>query len=271
MRGLRGTLVSLILLAILPGFVLLAYSDLEEIRGLDQRLDEDARRFAGLAVLRQRTLIASAQQVLVTVSRLSEVRSLDSKRCGSLLADLSREHLMFANLGAVDLNGILRCSAVPAPPGTNLAGRRYVREALTWHRLSSGQFVTDRFTKNATLNFGAPIVDDHATVGAAFIAIDLRSLNDFGDQAFLPQGARLYLLDPSGVILRVAPEHRELIGLPIRTVLPSFSGAAGRTLRIADAGGEPVVVAGDRLDTLSVICVLPEKGVLAQAERKNHH
>jgi HAMP domain-containing protein len=267
-RGLRATLVSLILLAILPGIVLLVYADLDEIRGIDQRLDEDARRFARLAALRQLTLIASAQQVLATVSHLAEIRSLDPKRCGDLFAELSRDHPMFANIGAVDVNGQLRCSAFPADPDTNLAGSQYVREALTEHRMSSGQFVTDRITKNATLNYGHPIVSDRVIVGAAFIAIDLRSLNDFGNQALLPEEARLYLLDPKGIILRVAPEHRELVGTPIQTVLPAFVGGASDILRTVDAQGEKVVTARNRLDALSVICVLPEKGVLAQARRR---
>ena len=79
-RSLRVTLVSLILLAILPGVILLVYSDLDEIRSIDQELEEDARRIARLGALRQRTLIASEQQVLVIVSRLAEVRGLDPRR-----------------------------------------------------------------------------------------------------------------------------------------------------------------------------------------------
>jgi C4-dicarboxylate-specific signal transduction histidine kinase/HAMP domain-containing protein/ActR/RegA family two-component response regulator len=266
-RSLRVTLVSLILLAILPGVILLVYSDLDEIRSIDQQLDEDARRFARLGALRQRTLIASEQRVLVTVSQLAEVRSLDPKRCGDLMADLSRHHPVSANLGAVDLSGRLRCSAVPTLLGINLADRQYVRDALIGHHLSAGQFVIDRVTKNATLNYGYPIVDDQTPVGAAFIAIDLRSLNDFGDQALLPEGARLYLLDPTGVILRVAPEHRELIGQPIRTALPAFAGA-GDTARALDAGGDHVVIGRSRVDSLSVICVIPEKGALANARKR---
>ena len=268
-RSLRATLASLIVLAILPGFVVLAYSDLEEIRNIDQRLQEDARRFARLATLRQRTQIASAQQVLVTISRFAEVRSLDPKRCGDLFADAARDHFLFANLGAVDTSGRLRCSAVPEGADLSLGDRPFVREALAEKRLSSGQLVIDRLSKNATLNYGYPILNDHVTVGVAFIAIDLRSLNEFGDQAMLPSGSRLYLLDSGGVILRVAPEHRELVGLPIRTVLPTFPKGNGDTSSWTfDARGDRVAIARNRLDALSVICVIPEKAVLAQAQRK---
>lgn len=267
-RGLRATLVSLIVLAILPGFILLAYSDLEELRGIDQRLEEDARRFARLASLRQRTQIASAQQVLVTISRLADVRSLDSKRCGALLAELARDHFLFANLGAVDTNGRVRCSAAPAGANLGLGDRQYVREALAEKRLSSGQFVIDRLTKNATLNYGYPILDDRTIVGVAFVAIDLRSLNVFGDQAMLPSDAWLYLLDSAGVILRVAPEHRELVGLPIRSVLSSFPEGTGDRSWTTDSRGDRVVVARNRIGALSVISVIPEKGAKAQLQRK---
>ena len=267
-RGLRPTLVSLILLAILPGFALLAYSDLEDIRDIDQRMEEDARRFARLASVRQRTQIESAKQVLVTISRLAEVRSLDSKRCGALFAELARDRFLFANLGAVDTNGRVRCSAVPAGANMELGDRHYVREALAEKRLSSGQFVIDRLTNNATLDYGYPILDDHTIVGVAFVAIDLRSLDDFGDQAMLPSDARLYLLDSAGVILRVAPEHRELVGLPIRSVLSTFPDGTRDASWTTDARRDRVVVARNRLDALSVICVIPERDGVEQVQRK---
>lgn len=267
-RGLRPTVVSLILLAIFPGLALLTYGDFEEIRGIDERLEEDAQRFARLAALRQRTMIAGAQQVLVTISRLAEVRSLDSKRCSDLFAELARDHFVFANLGAVDTNGRLRCSAIRVDSAVNLGDRPYVRESLAENRLSRGHFVIDRVTKNATLNYGLPIVAGSATVGVVFLAIDLRSLNDFGDQALLPSDARLYLLDSADVVLRVAPEHRELVGLPIRTVLPTFPEGTDDRSWTFDARGDRVVLVRERLDALSVICVIPEKGALAQAQRK---
>jgi len=267
-RGLRATLVSLILIAILPVFFLLAYSDLDEIRDIDRQTSEEAFRFARLAALRQRTLISGAQEVLFTVSRLAEVRSLDAKRCSDLFAEIARDHYAFANLGAVDVNGNLRCSAVSADAGVNLGDRQYVRESLAGNRMSSGQFVVDPRTRSATLNYAYPIVDNHATVGVAFIAIDLQSLNDFGDQALLPSDARLYLLDPSDVILRVAPEHRALVGQSMRTVLPALPGGTGDGSRMLDAHGDRVVVSRYRIDALSVICVIPVKGVLAQVRRR---
>ena len=265
---LRPTLGALILLAILPALLLLTYSDLMEIRYADQRLNEDALRFARLAALRQRTLIAVAEKILITISKVSEVRSLDADRCGDLLSEMARQHFEFANLGAVDINGRVRCSAVSTDPKLNVGDRRYVREALSRNALSSGEFVIDPITKNASLNYGYPIKEGDRVAGVAFVAIDLRSLNDFADQAFLPDGARLYLLDPTNVVIRVAPEQRALVGLSIQSLLPNLPRGSKGVFRLLNSAGDRVVVASQPVDSLVAVCVLPESALLAQAWKK---
>jgi signal transduction histidine kinase len=212
--SLRLRLVLLVLLAVIPALGLMLYTNLEQRRLANVQAQEDAQRLARLAATQQQQLIEGARQLLIALAQLREVRGSDAAACNTLMTSLLKQYPLYANLGVIELDGDVLCSAVPVTnPPINVADRVYFRHALETGGFSVGDYQVGRVTGKATVNFGYPVLDDAGQPEAvAFVALDLTWLNRLAAEAQLPPDSVFVVVDRLGTILVRYPDPEKWVG-----------------------------------------------------------
>lgn len=209
--SLRTRLLLLVLLAVIPALGLALYANLEERQLRKALVYEHAMRLSRLISADYERLIEDAQQLLVTLAQLPAVRDLNRAACNALFTDLLAQRSAYANLGVIDADGNIFCSALPGQ--VYLGDRVYFRRAFETHDFAIGEYQVGRLTRKATVNFGYPVLDDAGRVHlVVFAALDLDWLNKLAGQAGLPPGTMLTVIDRNGTILSRYPDDEKWVG-----------------------------------------------------------
>jgi signal transduction histidine kinase len=217
LASLRVRLLLLVVLAFLPAFVLVIYTALEQRRLSAVEFQATAMRVARLAAVEHSHVILESRQLLTTLAQLREVRERDARACSVLVASLLAQREAYANLGAVDPQGEVFCSALPMAEATNVADRAYFRRAVETRTFAVGEYQIGRVTKRAAINVALPVLDrEDRAVAVVFAAIDLAWLNRFVEEWRLGEGSTVTVVDQSGTALARYPDGERWIGRPLR-------------------------------------------------------
>jgi signal transduction histidine kinase len=234
--SLRTRLLLLVLLAAIPALGLALYTNLEERQLRKALVQEHAMRLSRLVSADYERLIEDARQLLVTLTRLPAVRDRNRPACNALFVDLLTQHSSYANLGVIDADGNIFCSAIPGQ--VYLGDRVYFRRAFETGDFAIGEYQVGRLTHMATVNFGYPVLDDAGHIHAVvFAALDLAWLSKLAKQAEMPQGTMLTVIDRNGTILSRYPDDGKWVGklMPESLVLNAIQTRKGNGT--ADAPG----------------------------------
>jgi signal transduction histidine kinase len=222
---------------------LTVYTNLEERQLTKANVLENAMRLSRLISADHERLIEGARQLLVTLVRLPAVRDRNPTACNALLADLLTRHSSYANLGVIDVDGNVFCSALPMTGPVYGGDRVYFRRAVETRDFAIGDYQIGRITGKATLVFGYPVLDDGGHVRAViFAALDLAWLNALASQAGLPRGSMLTVIDRHGTILSRYPDEGKWVGklMPEPLVLNAILNQQGNgTTEAAGTDGIP--------------------------------
>src|SRR5262252_3475989 len=211
--SLRARLLLLVLLAVIPALVLALYTNLEERQLRKALVQEDAMRLSRLVSAGYERLIEDARQLVVSLARLPAVRDRNRAACNAVFTDLLTQHSSYVNLGVVDADGSVLCSALPIADPVYLGDRVYFRRALETRDFAVGEYQIGLITRRATVNFGYPVLDDAGDVRAVvFAALDLAWLSALARQAGLVPGPMLTVIDRHGTILARYPDEGKWVG-----------------------------------------------------------
>ncbi|MDO8932657.1 MAG: response regulator [Rhodocyclaceae bacterium] len=215
--SVRNRLLLLVLLSTIPAFVLIVYSAFEDQSKAKTEAERQTQQLAGLVAEEQRRIIDLSRQLLVALSNLPIVRdpALIS-RCGETLDRLRRSNPLYGNIGMVDADGTMQCSALPFRPGANYAARAWFRRAASSREFSVGDYIVGSLSGLPSLTLSFPVLDDEGQVRKVlFAAIDLSWLQNFARKFSLPPGTAIVIVDADGVVLARHPDTLdELIGKP---------------------------------------------------------
>ncbi|HEX8234515.1 MAG TPA: SpoIIE family protein phosphatase [Abditibacteriaceae bacterium] len=204
--SLRFRLLLLVLLAILPALGLILYNGLEQQRAASAQVKEDALRLVRIAATNAEQSVKETRQLLFTLAALDGVRQRDAKACNALFANLQKQYPVYANLGAIDLQGDVFASARPTKGRVNLSDRSYFRRAVATRAFAVGEYQIGRITGKAAINVAHPVFNDQGKVQAVvYAALDLSWLNQLLARAQLPPGSVLTVFDGQGKILARYP------------------------------------------------------------------
>src|SRR4029450_6974474 len=128
--SLRTRLLLLVLLAVIPALGLPLYTNLEERQLRKAQVQEQAMRLSRLVSADHERLIEATRRLLVTLERLPAVRDRNRAACNTIFVDLLTQHSSYANLGVIDADGYVFCSAVPMTGRVYAGDRVYFRRAL---------------------------------------------------------------------------------------------------------------------------------------------
>ena len=154
----------------------------------------------------------------MSLARLPAVRDRNRAACNALFTDLLTQQSSYANLGVVDGDGNVLCSALPITDPIYLGDRGYFRRAFETRDFAIGEYQVGRITGKAAVNFGYPVLDDAGQITAVVaVALDLDWLNELASEAELPPGTMLTVIDRNGAILSRYPDKGKWVGKPCRS------------------------------------------------------
>lgn len=191
----------LVAISLLPVFLFAIYASIQNQREHLDRTNDDLMAIARSAAQVGESRIEGTRQLLNAIaSGPSLKREKLVELCPVFLANI-RNSLFYANLGLLDTDGKILCSALPAGLATNFADRAYFKDALANRSFVGGDFQIGRITGQPTMNFGMPVLDDAGALkGIAFAALDITRL-DFSLTIPLPPGVELTVTDRNGIII----------------------------------------------------------------------
>lgn len=224
--SIRSRLVLLVLLGAIPSLILALHASLSFYHAARQQAQQETLQVARTVCVNQDRLIDETRQLLLALSRLPEVRGDNRSACQSLFADLNAQYSAYANLGVADLAGNVRCSAVPLSGVVNVADRAYFRRAIQSQDFAVGDFQMGRITGMPGINCGYPIWDEAGRMkGVVYVSLNLGWVKKLVQEAKLPPGSAVTVLDRKGAILARYPDEGKWVGkhmseaLDLRTAL----------------------------------------------------
>ena len=200
---LRARLLALVLLAILPALGLVLYTAVDQRRVAEKEAIASAQRIVRLAAATQKQHVEAARQLLITLSELRDIRPESAAVPGALFQRLLEAHAVYVNIGAIDADGYLFASGLPATNRLYLGDRSYFQLARETGKFAVGDYQVGRITGKSTLSMALPIRggDRGQFYGVVFVALDLGWLNQLAARAELPDGSTLTVLDRNASIL----------------------------------------------------------------------
>jgi signal transduction histidine kinase/ActR/RegA family two-component response regulator len=235
LNSLRSRLVLLVLLAIAPITVMTFINGERERDHAVETAQDNLQRLTNLAAANEAQLVAGARQMLRDVASVPGITA-DQGECSRLLANILRQNTDYSNLGLIQLNGDVSCSAVPFKTQVNLADRAHFRRAVHLRRFVAGGYVFGRVIQKHTVNLTYPVLDDERRVKAVvFASLDLDQLDRFVADIQLPPGSLLLTADSEGKIISRKPDPASWYG---KQVSPEMRNA------MAAEPGKPVLLTG---------------------------
>jgi len=215
--SIRGGLVLLTLLAVLPALALQVYDAAVTRRHLIDDATQETERSVGSLVQIQTRIADSTRLLLSTLAVMPQVRQLDIPACNALFASLLKQNPIYLNLLIIDKYGQILVSGLPHGR-INLADRKHVQEALDTGAFVAGEYIVSRMADEPTFPFAYPLHDDSGALsGVLLISINLSVYNSLFDALRLPEGSVLGITDHDGVRLHFRPgKQSNPIGHPLR-------------------------------------------------------
>ena len=205
--SIRIRLLLLVTLALIPVLGLMLYNFQEEKKQAIIEKKDNALHFARLAAKDQDFLFEGARQLLSVLAKLPSIENLDPKECNQFLADLLTHFPIYENLGVVNQNGDLICSALPITQNLNFGDRSWFHLAIQTRSFVSGEYIIARISQRPILTNALPVFDQMDKLSSVlFAGIDLNWIDKFVADANLPKGSTLSVIDQNGIILTHYPD-----------------------------------------------------------------
>lgn len=235
--SLRVRLLLLILVILLPAAGLLVYTAMEQRRAAIAEARSSASRLALFTSQSQQQLIDMTRALLTALATVPDVRRGEAAACSALVTDLLKQYPRYTNVGAARRDGQVFCSGVPLTEPIRIADRSYFWRAVVMRDFAVGDYQIGRVTRKPVIVFGYPVLGAAGEVVAVvFAGLDLTWLNQLINEAELPQGSVVTILDRNGLVLARYPASDEEIGKPVElSLLRLILGARG--VRTAEAPG----------------------------------
>jgi GAF domain-containing protein/HAMP domain-containing protein len=213
--GLRARIFLILVLILLPTLGLVYTFERQEERRLTQVDQNQVQSLTAHLVEDYADLVKDTRRLLASVARLPEIRTV-GPGCRGVLTWYRDTYPAYLNLGVIDRQGIVMCSALLIQGKLNLSDRLYFRRVIATRQFAVGEYQIGRITKKPTVNFGYPVLDSAGDVHAVvFAALDLGFLSQIIASPVAPEGSILTLLDRAGMVLARSPDPERWMGRPL--------------------------------------------------------
>ena len=210
---IRWQLIIIAVIVALPAAGIIISSGVQQRNRAIKDARMDTQRLVDRIASEQRILVASARQLVVSLSQLPELKETDFGKVNLFLSKALRLQPNFTNIFIADRTGTIWASAVPFANPITINDRRYFKNALTSGQLSSGEFQIARIVHKSSLNLGYPYRNNHGEIiGVLCVVISLEDYGILLKRTQLPDRAGVVLIDHKGVILFSSTNPEKRIG-----------------------------------------------------------
>jgi PAS domain S-box-containing protein len=232
--SIRGGLLLLALLAVLPALALQVYDGVKQRRHFVADATTEALRAAASMAQVQVRIADSTRLLLSTLAAMPEIRHGNSAACGALFASLLNQNPIYANILAFDSQGNILASGLPYGP-VNIADRKHFKQTMTTGDFAAGEYIISRTAFTPSFPFSMPFRNTEGNVAGVLVAaVKLDIYDSAFDQLNLPPGSVLGITDAQGIRLYYWPESgTNPLGSPIKDQVQkalSEGGAEGVVL-----------------------------------------
>ena len=228
LRGLRGRLLTLVLLASLPAVLLALGSAYQQRSYAADTAYGTALLLARQVALGQERQIERASDLLAGLGQPPNLIDVAPADCARALTTLHSRFPIYESLVAADANGTVRCSSAPSTSDASVAQHDAFKRAVALRGFAVGDFVGSRADGHALLEVARPVLDPAGRVERVFVLTLTTSwLDDLSLDADLPRGSSLVVLDRSGTMLARVPHDEDFVGRALAEgdILRQFVGA----------------------------------------------
>lgn len=181
---LRNRLYTLVLIAFLPAVLgLTVDAFLSRKKAIDEAHEKN-RQEVILAASTQKKHIGYIEEILAGIAFTEGSASLDASACAARFAKRYSKLHNFANVGLLDENGYVVCSALPNKPAQSFAERSYFSEIRESRGLAVSEVLVGGISRHQSIIFGYPVED----ASGAFRGVVFATLRE-GRFANLPLSA----------------------------------------------------------------------------------
>jgi signal transduction histidine kinase/CheY-like chemotaxis protein len=213
LRGLRGRLLALVLLASLPAVLLALVSAYQQRSNAANTAYDTALRLARQVALAQERQVERASDLLAGIGQPPNLNELSPADCTRALTALHARFPMYESLVAADPTGKVHCTSAASTSGDTVSDHPAFTRAIALRGFAVGKFDASSTGGQALLEAARPILDPAGRVESVLLLTMTTSwLADLSLDAALPSGANLVLVDQSGMVLASQPYDPSIVG-----------------------------------------------------------
>ena len=213
MKSLKARLMILVLLAVMPAVAVIIYSRTENRLEAVHVARRETLSLAGTVSASYHQVIVLTRNLTAMLAQVPSVRSGPLPVCQRFLARILEQNPSLANIGVIDRQGELGCSAVPFQGRVYLGNRPYFQAAIQGRRQVVGSFQIGRVIHTPMVVFAAPLVSaDRSIRGVVYASLRLSWLDGLAARARLPPRSTLTVLDNQGTIIARYPDPEIWLG-----------------------------------------------------------
>ena len=173
---------------------------------------ENALSVVNDVAFQQRQVAESTRQLLMTLTKVPDVRNQNIPACNRLFGELVKANPLYADIFAANADGLILSSGRPFVP-YNIKERKYFKDILGLPDYAVGEYIVGGITKRAVLPFAYPIIGDDSRIKGLVVAgVDLQRFGHLFSDARLPAGSELALTDHQGIRLYTQPGQEKNVG-----------------------------------------------------------
>ncbi|MFN8637635.1 MAG: ATP-binding protein [Chloroflexota bacterium] len=243
LRGLRGRLLALVLLASLPAVLLALLSAYQQRSHAADAAYDTALRLARQVARGQEREVERASDLLAGLGQPPNLLELAPSVCSRALTTLHSRFPDYESLIAADVNGTVHCSSAASNPVESVADHAAFKRAVALRGFAVGDYGEADANGQALLEVARPVLNPAGRVESVLL-LTLTSawLGDLSLDAALPDGASLMIVDQSGTVQARQPHDPALIGRRLPDELlarPALGAPTPSTTAALGLDGEP--------------------------------
>ena len=210
---IRLQMILIVMLVAIPAAGIIVHAGFQQRNEAINSARRETQKLAESIVSEQQERIATARQIMDSLSQRPEVQQQNAEKVTSILREIHKISPDFSNIFIADRTGLVWATAVPTKPPFIISDRRYFKNTLANGQLSSGEYIVSRATNRPSFNVGYPLKDDRGeTVGVIAVGFLLEKYARLLERSHLPKDASFGLFDHQGIFLFRGTEAEKYIG-----------------------------------------------------------
>ena len=216
------TLLAVLTLAVaLPLLALIAYQVRVTATAEIAQANQFVKHLSDMNATDVEQTVGNLERALTVLAQRPLIRELASDRCDSRIGELQRTYPVLANVGTVDLQGQIVCTAVASADGRlpSLGRLPWLVDLERTNAFVVGTPQRGVFTGKPILVLAQPIRDAQGRpAGAAYVVLDLLKFLPLVVSTALPEGGVAGILNREGTVVARSFRPEEMVGKNVRGI-----------------------------------------------------